>query len=229
MIGRGMGSTGMWGIPDHTAPRAGSEIPMALPIPQSSERAMVLRNLRRLSIADSRIRVNDEFVAKYLALRATRGPQCRISPQMLLGCEADKSKTTCLKQKFWIVSKTRKPSLDTEIDSKFLVDHQLLQEVPPGMMLDDVWIVDQACPQSVLGAGTVEWETVVAVKFKDTAQLPCQMDCHGSSQHLETAPSPEQNHLPERLSAELDQSETQAARSSLLDDITDITDGWGYV
>ena len=45
-----------------------------------------------MNIADPRIRVNDEFVAKYLALRATRGPQCRISPQMLLGCEADKSK-----------------------------------------------------------------------------------------------------------------------------------------
>ena len=144
---------------------------------------------------------------------------------MLLGCEMDKSKTTCLSQKFWIVSKTRKPRLDTEIDSKFLVDPHLLQEVPPGMMLDDVWIVDQACPQSVLGSGTVEWETVVAVKFKDTAQVPCQMDCHGSSQHLETTPSPEQNHLPERHSAQLDQSETQAARSSLLDDSTEITDG----
>ena len=99
MIGRGMGSTGMWGIPDHTAPRAGSESPMVLPMPQSSERAMALRNLRRMNSADPRIRVDDEFVAKYFALRATRGPHCRISSQMLLGCEADKSKTTYLKQK----------------------------------------------------------------------------------------------------------------------------------
>ena len=51
------------------------------------------------------------------------------------------------------------------------------------------------------------------------------MDCHGSSQHLETTPSPEQNPLLERHSAQLDQSETQAARSSFLEDSTEITDG----
>ena len=96
-----MGGAGPCEGSDYAGPRAGSALQ------DSSERTLALRNLKRMHQTDPRVQIDEEFVARYLALRAIRGHSCRITPQMLLGCEPVKSKKTSLRQKLWIVSKTR--------------------------------------------------------------------------------------------------------------------------
>jgi hypothetical protein len=38
--------------------------------------------------------------------------------------------------------------LDSEIDGALLVDASLLATTPPGVITEDMWVVDQACPQA---------------------------------------------------------------------------------
>jgi hypothetical protein len=55
--------------------------------------------------------------------------------------------------------------LDSEIDEALLVDASLLATTPPGIITEEMWVVDQACPQSSLGHGAFEWVTGVSVKY----------------------------------------------------------------
>ena len=81
-----MGGAGPCEGSDYTAPRVGSALQ------DSSERTLAMRNLKRMHQTDPRVQIDEEFIARYLALRAIRGHSCRIIPQMRLGCEPVKSK-----------------------------------------------------------------------------------------------------------------------------------------
>ena len=130
-----------------------------------NDRAVALRNLKRLRLGDSRIQVDEEFVNRYLTLRQVRGQRCRITSRDLLGCTQEQSSNTHLMRKLWILPKHLKPNLDSEIDEALLVDASLLATTPPGVITEDVWVVDQACPQASLGHGAFEWVTGVSVKY----------------------------------------------------------------
>ena len=127
----------------------------------ADERAAALRNLKHLQRSDPRIRLDESFVAKYLALREVRGAHGRINSKMLLNCVAQHSQRTALKRKLWILSKSRRPHLDKEIDSAWLVNPERMAELPAGLVSEQVWVVDQAYPVSRLGPGALEWETSV--------------------------------------------------------------------
>jgi hypothetical protein len=81
---------------------------------------------------------------------------------MLLNCAHQYSQQTGLKRKLWIFSKSRRPHLDKEIDSDWLVNPERMAELPAGLAREQVWVVDQVCPVSRLGPGAFEWETSVS-------------------------------------------------------------------
>ena len=60
-------------------------------------------------------------------------------------------------RKLCILPKHLKPNLDSEIDEALLVDASLLATTPLGLITEDVWVVDQACPQASLGHSAFEW------------------------------------------------------------------------
>ena len=127
---------------DRTVNRTGS---LFEPVGQNG-RAVALRNLKRLRLGDSRIQLDEEFVNRYLTLRQVRGQRCRITSRDLLGCTQEQSSNTHLLRKLWAFPKHLKPNLDSEIDEALLVDASLLATTPPGIITEDVWVVDQACP-----------------------------------------------------------------------------------
>ena len=79
---------------------------------------------------------------------------------MLLNCVAQHSQPTALKRKLCILSKSRRPHLDKEIDSGWLVNPERMAELPAGLVSEKVWVVDQAHPVSRLGPGALEWESL---------------------------------------------------------------------
>ena len=77
----------------------------------NSERMLPTRNLKRLNKSDPRVRVDDEFLAKYMALREMRGEHSRITAFALLATVTKQFMSMSLKQKLWILAKCRRPSL----------------------------------------------------------------------------------------------------------------------
>jgi hypothetical protein len=126
------------------------------------ERKSAVRNLKRLAKADSRVKSNDEFVSKYLALRKLKGgDRARITAEMLLNCKSKETVTNALTQTFYVLPKSRRPSLESEIANKFFIDPKLMEKLPHGFQAADIWVLDKAIPQSELGVGVFEWSTTV--------------------------------------------------------------------
>ena len=131
---------------DRTVPRTGSLLSVVHrtvhktgslsrdAVGNANERAAALRNLKRLQRADTRIRLDETFVAKYLALREVRGGHGRITSKMLLNCVAQHSQPTALKRKLCSLTKSRRPHLDKEIDSGWLVNPERMAELPAGLV-----------------------------------------------------------------------------------------------
>ena len=112
-----------------------------------------VRNLKRLEKNDPRVKINDEFVSKYLALRKLKGgDRARITAEMLLNCKSKDTVTNALTQTFYVLPKSRRPSLESEIANKFFIDPKLLDKLPPGFQAEDIWVLDKAIGQSELGA-----------------------------------------------------------------------------
>jgi hypothetical protein len=70
-----------------------------------------------------------------------------------------------LTQTFWVLPKSRRPKLDSEIASKFFIDPQLMETLPHGFESNDIWVLDKAITQSELGVGAFEWATGVSATF----------------------------------------------------------------
>ncbi len=128
----------------------------------AEERGSAIRALKRLQKECSSVTLDDDTISRYLALRSLKGPCSRITAQQLRSVQKTESKTSSLKQRFWIMDKRRCPQLPLEMDLDLIVDSHRLLDFPPGLGKDDVWVIDQACPLSVLGPGALEWETKVA-------------------------------------------------------------------
>ena len=45
---------------------------------------------------------------------------------------------------------------------------KIMHDEPSGMNIEDMWVIDQACPQSELGVGALEWETAVPAMYEAT-------------------------------------------------------------
>ena len=68
----------------HSAPRAGSDVgDVVSTVEPADAKVSAIRNLKRLQKTDPRVIPNDDFAARYMALRELRGDKCRISPEML--------------------------------------------------------------------------------------------------------------------------------------------------
>ena len=149
----------------HSAPRAGSDVGDVVSVEPAEAKVAAIRNLKRLQKTDPRVIPNDDFAARYMALRELRGDKCRISTEMLLSMTPTLEKTTALQQILWILPKRSRPTLDQEINAEFIVDPRRLESTPPGTSMADVWVVDQAVTQAQLGPGVWVWSTGVKAKF----------------------------------------------------------------
>ena len=130
-----------------------------------NDRSQVMRNLKRLQKTDSRVEPNDVFLGKYLALRKLKGANCRITAAMLLEIKSTGIATNTLTQEFWVLPKSRRPTLDTEIERRFFIDPSLLESLPPGFGPDEIWVLDQAILQSEVGPGALRWASGVSSTF----------------------------------------------------------------
>ena len=172
---------------------SGSELSLA---EVESERQAAIRNLKRLQKSDPRVQPNEMFVGRYLALRKLKGTQCRITAAVLLDLDTKESVTHTLTQTFWVLPKSRRPKLDSEIERKFFIDPKLMESLPKGFAADEIWVLDRAITQSELGVGAFAWATVssaISVYLGD--------DClaiHGN----ESGPAVELENRPEQKPAE---------------------------
>ena len=123
------------------------------------------------------------------------------------------------------MSKTRKPHLDSEIDPSLLAPPHLLDEAPPNMILDDFWVVDQSYPQALLGPGVVEWESSVSIRFIDGEDRQLAVDAHTESKQSETSSSSGNSNELKTQVGQHDQSQNSSAKSSLLDESRELTEG----
>ena len=85
---------------------------------------------------------------------------------MMDGCESKESVRTSLKQLFWILSKTMRPNLANDIDVKFQYNADDLQEWPPTIPNDIVWVIDRCVSASDLGPGTMIYKSYFARTYK---------------------------------------------------------------
>ena len=76
----------------HSAPRAGSGSGDIVSVEPAEAKVAAIRNLKRLQKIDPRVIPNDDFVARYMAIRELRGDKCRISADMLLSMAATMEK-----------------------------------------------------------------------------------------------------------------------------------------
>ena len=74
-----------------------------------AERALPLRKLTRLTPSDPRVNVDDEFLAKHMALRGFRGRDSRIPASALVAIVSKQVRSVALKQHLWTWAKRRRP------------------------------------------------------------------------------------------------------------------------
>ena len=158
---------------------------MSARFPDQSERSAAIRNLKRLNKVDARVQVDDDFVSKYLALRQMRGELSRITISMLLGRDTKVVKTNKLKQQLWKIYRRRRPNLPHEIEPTLFVDPNLMEQKPPGINMEDVWVLDQACPQSAICAGAFQWETSVSMQIQAPLDVDTDTDTLAQPTHDE--------------------------------------------
>ena len=69
-------------------------------------------------------------------------------------------------QIFGFCLEERRPHLAQEIDSQFLIEPRLMDNLPPGLKVDEVWVIDRAIPSAQLGPGAFEWFTGVSAALE---------------------------------------------------------------
>jgi hypothetical protein len=123
------------------------------------------------------------LVKLYMSLKKLLGADGgRLTAQCFSNYTRTISHSRSLKRKLWVVPVANTLKIEMALIQGFIINKDTVEEMPQFMKLDDCILIDQAVPQSSLGAGVTEFE----VQVSDTSQCvppPDSTQSGGGSGH----------------------------------------------
>jgi hypothetical protein len=100
------------------------------------------------------------LVKLYMSLKKLHGG--RVTAECMVNYNRTISHSRTLKRKLWVVPVANTLKIDMVLIQDYIISKDTVEEMPQFMKMDDCILIDQAVPQSSLGAGVSEFEVQVS-------------------------------------------------------------------